>query len=43
MNTMANTHITPEELQKAVLKWTSIAAVSFVGAVVVYVYFQILN
>jgi hypothetical protein len=40
---MADHHITPEELQKAVMKWTSIGAVGFVGAVIVYVYFQVLN
>lgn len=40
---MANSHITPEELQQAVLKWTSLGAVGFVGAVIAYVYFAILN
>ena len=40
---MANQNITPEELQKAVLKWTSMGAAGFVGAVILYVYFAILN
>ena len=40
---MASTHITPEELQKAVLKWTAIGAVGFVGAVALYVYLGYLN
>jgi hypothetical protein len=40
---MANHQITPEELQKAVLKWTSMGAAGFVGAVVLYVYFAFMN
>lgn len=40
---MANQQISPEELQKAVLKWTSLGAVGFVGAVIVYVYLAVLN
>lgn len=40
---MANHQISPEELQKAVLKWTSLGAVGFVGSVIVYVYFAVLN
>ena len=40
---MANTQITPEELQKAVLKWTSLGAVGFVGSVILYVFFKFMN
>jgi hypothetical protein len=40
---MANTQITPEELQKAVLRWTAMGAVGFVGAVALYVYLGIMN
>jgi hypothetical protein len=40
---MANTQITPEELQRAVMKWTSLGAVGFVGAVILYVYMAFLN
>jgi hypothetical protein len=40
---MADAHVTPEELQKAVLKWTALGAAGFIGAVIAYVYLAILN
>ena len=40
---MASTEITPEELQKALLKYTLLGALAFIGAVVVYVFLKVLN
>ena len=40
---MANTQINPEELQKAVLKWTALGAAGFVGAVALYVFLGYMN
>ena len=40
---MANTGITPEELQRAVLKWTALGAVGFVGSVALYVFLGWMN
>lgn len=40
---MANSHVSPEELQRAVMKWTTLGAAGFIGAVVLYVYLAFLN